>query len=188
MMKFYFITPENRENHRDEMRSYFQKMAIVCGEFSLDSYDTQSASYVVCTHSLYGVIGGLRLLPTLGPKLTDDSLNNTGIELQDEETWELSKLFFYLPPEDEFEKKPEKFDHICMEFYTTLWDYLQKISNASMLVTILPEEEHEDASFFGSWPFVLESPISNPFKPEAEEYILGVLKLNEEKEELALAG
>lgn len=185
-MIFYFITTETREKHRTYMQEYFEKLAMVCGEIALDNYDTQNAHYVVCVHPKYGVIGGLRLLSTMGPKLSDESLMGSGVALQDDETWEASKLFFYLPSDDRIQNLPEEFDRLCESFYSGLWEFLQSVCKIEMLVTLLPEEEHQDASHFGQWPFVLESPVSNPFDHDAEEYILGVLKIFEE-DELPLA-
>lgn len=186
-MTFYFVNPENRDQHRELMQDYFERLAKVWGAIGLDKYDTQSASYVVCTHPKFGVIGGVRLLPTLGPKLSDDSLAESGLSLFDKETWEASKLFFYLPPDDAIHENPDEFERICFAFYQGLWDYFQEICDLEMIVTLLPEPEHTDASFFGSWPFQLESTVRNPFNINDEEYILGVLKLGEQ-EEFDLAG
>lgn len=179
-MTFNFVTPENRSEFRELMQAYFERMALVWGAIALDDYDTQNASYVVCEHHDFGVIGGLRLLPTLGPKLSDDSLTEAGVSLYDDQTWEATKLFFYLP-EDHPIQEEEEFDIMCTQFYTAIWEYLQEICPIEMIVTLLPECEHVDVKFFGEWPFILESTVKNPFGTEdGEEYILGVLKLDEQ--------
>jgi|GEM_PF-5485289 len=187
-MTFYFVTPDNREQHRELMQDYFNRLAKVWGEIGLDNYDTQSASYVVCVHHDLGVLGGMRLLPTLGPKLSDDSLAESGVALHDEQTWEATKLFFYVPSEHPINDEPEAFESICYQFYTGIWDFLQEICHIEMIVTLLPESEHTDARFFGQWPFMMESTVRNPFNHDDEEYVLGVLRFSEQEEEYAEAG
>jgi hypothetical protein len=178
-MTFYFVTPENRDNFRDLLQEYFARLARVCGAIGLDDYDTQNASYVVCVHHDFGVIGGLRLLPTLGPKLSDDSLTDSGVALHDEQTWEATKLFFYLPGDHPIQELQEEYDALCADFYLGMWDYLLQICPIEMIVTLLPDAEHQDLCHFGQWPFMLESTVRNPFDPEGEEYVLGVLRLEE---------
>jgi N-acyl-L-homoserine lactone synthetase len=181
-MTFYFVTPENREHFRDLMQDYFSRLAKVWGEIALDDYDTQSASYVVCVHEEFGVIGGLRLLPTLGPKLSDVSLTESGVALHDEQTWEATKLFFYLPSDHPIQEMPDEFDELCSQFYGGMWEYLQENCKVEMIVTLLPECEHSDVQFFGRWPFMLESTVKNPFDNNEEEYILGVLRMDDQQE------
>lgn len=188
-MTFYFVTPENRADFRSLMQDYFNRLARVWGDIGLDDYDTQNASYVVCLHHEFGVIGGLRLLPTLGPKLSDDSLIQSGVALHDAQTWEATKLFFYLPEDHPIsgEDHLEDFDELCFQFYRGMWDYLQEVCPIEMIVTLLPETEHMDVQFFGGWPFMLESHVKNPFDhSDEEEYILGVLRI-EEQQEFAVA-
>lgn len=182
MLIYQFITLETRHQYRALMKEYFDQMSHIYGEATLDDYDTQAANYIVCKHPKYGVVGGIRLLPTQGPKLSDASLVNSGIVLHDEDTWEATKLFFYIPELIGTQELEQVHDQICLEFYTGLWRYIQEVCEIDTLVTLLPEEEHEDASFFGSWPFVLESPVNNPFDKDADEYLLGVLKLAQEAE------
>jgi N-acyl-L-homoserine lactone synthetase len=187
MMTFYFVNPDNRDQHRELMQEYFERLAKVWGDIALDDYDTQSASYVVCVHPDYGVIGGLRLLPTLGPKLSDDSLSESGVALHDDQTWEATKMFFYLPSSHPLQESPEEFDAFCTQFYAGLWAYMKEICKIEMIVTLLPESEHLDARFFGHWPFMLESTVRNPFNQDDEEYILGVLRMTEQEDDLAEA-
>jgi len=187
MMTFYFVTPENRSDFRELMQAYFDRLAKVWGVIGLDDYDTQSASYVVCVEEEFGVIGGLRLLPTLGPKLSDDSLTESGVALHDEQTWEATKLFFYLPEDHDIQDSPVEFDELCSDFYIGMWEFLQESCPIEMIVTLLPECEHTDVQFFGRWPFMLESTVKNPFDHDEEEYILGVLRMNDDEDDVAIA-
>lgn len=179
-MIFYYVTQDNREEHRALMHEYFQRLAKVWGNIALDNFDTQNASYALCVHPEHGLIGGMRLLPTLGPKLSDESLAESGVALHDGQTWEATKLFFYLPHDHPITKDMDAYEDLCIGFYAGMWDYLQEICPVELLVTLLPESEHIDAKAFGHWPFELESTVRNPFDVNEEEYILGVLRMGEE--------
>lgn len=184
-MIFYFVTPESRCEYRELMQDFFTRLAMIWGPVALDKYDTQSASYVVCVHHDFGVIGGMRLLPTLGPKLSDDSLTEAGLALHDDMTWEGSKLYFYLPFDHPIQDENEAYDELGRQFYEGLWEYLQEVCPIEMIVTLLPECEHSDARYYGQWPFMLESTVQSPFE-DNEEYQLGVLRIGE-SEPIAIA-
>ncbi|MBP6985237.1 MAG: hypothetical protein KBB83_01445 [Alphaproteobacteria bacterium] len=180
-MTFYFVTPENRSEYRGLMQDFFSRLSLIWGEVALDKYDTQNARYLVCSHHEFGVIGGMRLLPTLGPKLSDESLSESGVMLHDDMTWEGTKLFFYLPFDHPIQDETEAYEELCYYFYQGLWEYIQEVLPIEMIVTLIPECEHLDALHFGKWPFMLESNVKSPFQDD-EEYTLGVLRIENAKE------
>ena len=183
-MEYHFVIPENREHCRELTQDYFTINTKIWGDQAFDEYDTQNTRYVICVHSEFGVIGGLRLLSSSGPILSDIVLKKKGYVLSDKDVWEISKLFFYLPSSHPIQESLDDFNRICTDFYMGIWEFLTQVSDFESLITILPEVEHEDVRHFGQWPFNIESLVAAPYDstPNDERYILGIINIGQRTE------
>ncbi len=177
-MEYHFVTPDNRNDWREHMHDFFSRSAEELGENAIDKYDTQNARYLVCVHKEYGVIGGLRLLSSTTPRLSDRVLKQESKVSSDVHLWEISKLYFHLPPSSLIHSSPMKFDKLCRKFYTDIWEILSTSSYFGALISLLPVEEHRDVSYFGKWRFNDETLVDNPYCPgknQEDQYVFGVL-------------
>ncbi len=180
-MEYHFVIPENREHCLDLMQDYFTINTTIWGDQAFDEYDTQNARYVICVHPEFGVIGGLRLLSSSGPILSDIVLKKKDYVLRDKDVWEISKLFFYPPSSHPIQESLDEFNQTRTDFYMGIWEFLTQVSDFKSLITFLPEVIHEEVRHFGQWPFNIESLVAAPnySTPYDERYILGIINLGQ---------
>ena len=154
----HIITPNEHHTYTDMISEMFAHLNSESSKnaYQKDEFDTPEAIYCVYIDDRFGLIGSARLLPH--PALLADH-----IELEEGEDgyWECNRVFFDIHEDAPIhEEDPDAFREITQQFYQELYKGIQgfaKNYGIKALVSVNPVDEHEDITFFGQWPFDVES-------------------------------
>lgn len=100
-----FINRDNREEHRELVNEMFRlrksvfidalgwDLKVVNGDMEIDEFDTEDASYLICTEDKKRCLGSMRLIPTMRPHLMSEVLPYMcrGDILRGEKIWESTR-------------------------------------------------------------------------------------------------
>lgn len=177
---FNVVSPKKRAEFAEDLQQMFDRLAIEYGNQGRDAYDHDQAIYVICSHKKFGVIGGARLIPMDAQAITKDFLKRLKFNSK-QKIYEISRVFFHIPNNQDIHESSEMFELICRDFYQGLFEALKTISIAQKVkafISVLSMEDHKDVLHYGLWPFEKQAKIASPYNND-EPYVLGIMPMNE---------
>lgn len=155
----HIITPNEQYQHTDLISQMFAHLNSESSKnaYLKDEFDTPEATYCIYIDDRFGIIGSARLLP-------HPALLAGHIELEEggEGYWECNRVFFDIHEDAPVHEDPDAFSEITQQFYQELYKGIKDFTGSygiNTLVFVNPVDEHEDITFFGQWPFEIESLI-----------------------------
>lgn len=174
----HIITPNDRPAHADLLSKMFAHMNSESAGYAYqkDEFDAPDAVYCVYVDDRAGILGSARLLPRA--TLLADRME---LEEVDADYWEGNRVFFDLDENSPIHEDPEAFSQITQQFYRGLYEGIEgfaKTSGISSILFVNPVDEHEDMTYFGQWPFEIESLIEIKVGDESDTYAVGGCRFN----------
>jgi hypothetical protein len=151
------------------------------GGFFVERQSSESEfAFLFCEKSV-GIIGrakvSVRSVQTFSPKLQKFFKKLVG----GDDMWECSEVSFMIPDESEIHNDLDRFADLCDKFYKGLYEKLYAFAckhDATHMISTNVISEHDDISFFGSWPFRYEIESSNLFPHDQNPYVVGLIDVN----------
>lgn len=135
-------------------------------------------SFLLYNHNQHGLLGGAKIVHPDRDHLVNQYFNDMGYIIED--CWVLEDVFFHIPDENPVHEDADRFEALCQDFYTGLYEVIQlygQDNRKSAFITLNTSDEHEDIKHFGEWPFVAEHSMTTE-DPE-EEMVLGLLPISQ---------
>lgn len=153
---FTVIWPSSRDQKEDLLSQIVQtRESFLPNKSERDSFDRPDTLYVAYERPDLGVLGSARLnLLHHSPGASFYQKRYSQNQLR--KAREVSLVSFEMERGHWAQESPEIFDNVIQNFYRGLYEVLINIAVAQDLdkiVSLSLEEDHQDLTFFGSWPF-----------------------------------